>query len=405
MSTRSRRPAARVFALLAPLVLVALGGCGGGGTQVTNTGTTVVTEQGSYDWRLPAGFPVPATPADNPMSTAREELGRFLFYDTRLSGNGQQSCASCHQQDKAFTDGLATAVGSTGQAHPRNSQSIVNVAYNTTLTWANPSLSELEAQALVPIFGDSPIELGVNDLNREQILDRLRSDTRISDYPRRFTTAFSADAAPASAISWTNIIKAIAVFQRGLIGGDSRFDRFMQGRAFLSAAEERGMNLFNSEQAECFHCHTGFNFNDQVRHAATKVVETPFHNTGLYNIDGLGGFPFPNRGVYELSGKPEDMGKFRAPSLRNVAVTAPYMHDGSVGTLEEVLDFYAAGGRLITAGPHAGDGRLNPYKDGLIQRINLTEQDKADLVAFLRTLTDDDILTNPRYANPFPAAN
>jgi cytochrome c peroxidase len=165
------------------------------------------------------------------------------------------------------------------------------------------------------------------------------------------------------------------------------------------------MNLFNSEQAECFHCHTGFNFNDQVRHAATKVVETPFHNTGLYNIDGLGGFPFPNRGVYELSGNPADMGKFRAPSLRNVGVTGPYMHDGSVGTLEEVLDFYAAGGRLITSGPHAGDGRLNPYKDGLIQRINLTEQDKADIVAFLRTLTDDDILTNPRYANPFPAAN
>lgn len=398
MSTRSRRPAARVFALLAPLVLVALGGCGGGGTQVTNTGTTVVTDQGSYDWRLPAGFPVPATPADNPMSTAREELGRFLFYDTRLSGNGQQSCASCHQQDKAFTDGLATAVGSTGMAHPRNSQSIVNVAYNTTLTWANPSLSELEAQALVPIFGDSPIELGVNDLNREQILDRLRSDTRISDYPRRFTTAFSAEASP---ISWTNIIKAIAVFQRGLIGGDSRFDRFMQGRAFLSAAEERGMNLFNSEQAECFHCHTGFNFNDQVRHAATKVIETPFHNTGLYNIDGLGGFPFPNRGVYELSGKPEDMGKFRAPSLRNVAVTAPYMHDGSVATLSEALSHYAAGGRTIASGPNAGDGSKNPYRSELIAGFDLSEGERADLLEVLTSLTDEDFLQDPRLADPW----
>jgi cytochrome c peroxidase len=130
-------------------------------------------------------------------------------------------------------------------------------------------------------------------------------------------------------------------------------------------------------------------------------VETPFHNTGLYNIDGKGGFPTPNRGLFETTGKAEDMGAFRAQSLRNVAVTAPYMHDGSIATLEEVLDFYAAGGRNITSGPHAGDGRANPYKSDLISRIDLSAQEKADLVAFLKTLTDETLLTSSRFSNPF----
>ena len=126
-----------------------------------------------------------------------------------------------------------------------------------------------------------------------------------------------------------------------------------------------------------------------------------YKRQGLYNIDGLGGFPFPNRGVYELSGNPADMGKFRAPSLRNVEVTGPYMHDGSVATLPDVLRFYAAGGRLIPTGPHAGDGRANPYKSDLISRIDLSEQEQVDIIAFLKTLTDHAFLTDPRFADPF----
>ena len=165
------------------------------------------------------------------------------------------------------------------------------------------------------------------------------------------------------------------------------------------------MNLFFGEKAECFHCHGSFNFNDQVVHAGSRpaLIETPFHNTGLYNIDGRGGFPAPNRGVYENSFLPADMGKFRAPSLRNVGVTAPYMHDGSIATLAEVLDFYAAGGRVIAAGPHAGDGRVNPFKSSLVSLIRLSEQDKADLVAFLHTLTDHEFLNDPKLADPFAA--
>jgi cytochrome c peroxidase len=204
-------------------------------------------------------------------------------------------------------------------------------------------------------------------------------------------------------ISWGNITRAIASFQRTLISGHSRYDQFLQGTVTLTESERRGLDLFNSEKAECFHCHAGFNFNDQVVHASTQVLDIPFHNTGLYNLGGTGNFPAGNQGLFELTEKPTDRGRFRAPSLRNVGVTAPYMHDGSMATLEEVLDFYAAGGRNITSGPNAGDGRAHPNKSDLISRIDLTAQDKADLVAFLKTLTDSDFLTNPKFSNPHAA--
>ena len=136
--------------------------------------------------------------------------------------------------------------------------------------------------------------------------------------------------------------------------------------------------------------------------SAGGSIGTPaFHNIGLFNIGGTGAFPEPNRGVFETSGLAPDMGRFRAPSLRNVAVTAPYMHDGTIATLREVLDFYAAGGRNITSGPFAGDGRANPFKSGFMTLIRLDEQDKDDLVAFLLTLTDDEFLSDPRHADPF----
>jgi cytochrome c peroxidase len=256
-------------------------------------------------------------------------------------------------------------------------------------------MTELELQARVPLFGRNPVDMGVTEANQDEVLGRIAADPR---YPPMFAAAFPGEVAP---ITWTHTIKAIAAFQRALVSGASKYDRWLAGTAVLTESEARGKDLFSSEKAECFHCHTGFNFNDQVRHATSRVVTIAFHNTGLYNIDGLGGFPFPNRGIYELDLVPGHMGQFRAPSLRNVGVTGPYMHDGSIDTLEEVLDFYAAGGRLITSGPLAGDGRANPFKSDLISRINLSAQDKADLIAFLRTLTDEDLLTNARFANPF----
>jgi len=372
---------------------LALASCGGGATSVSDTSG----HSASWTWRLPSFFPTPKVPDTNPMTTEKVELGRYLFYDRRLSGNGTQACASCHLQSKAFTDGLPTAIGSTGESHPRNAQGLANVAYNATLTWANPSLVTLEKQMETPLFGNDPIEMGVNDANKQEILNRLAAD---ADYPARFAKAFPGQG---DTISWVNVIHAIASFQRSLVSGNSKYDQYLRGAAQLSAGEERGMNLFFGEKAECFHCHSSFNFNDQIVHAGSRLVETPFHNTGLYNIGGTGAFPEPNRGVFELTHLAKDMGMFRAPSLRNVEVTGPYMHDGSVATLEDVLAFYAAGGRNITSGPHAGDGRANPNKNDFITQIDLNAQEQADIVAFLKTLTDHEFLTNPRFADPFAA--
>jgi cytochrome c peroxidase len=348
-----------------------------------------------WTWNLPANFPTPRVPANNPMSSEKADLGRFLFYDTRLSGNGTQSCGGCHQQKLAFTDGRAQSLGSTGQTHPRSSLSLANAVYNATLTWANPSLVSMEKQMEVPLFGNDPVELGITDAKKSVILKRLGRDRR---YRAKFAAAFPGRARP---ISWQSIVMSIASFQRTLISGDSRYDRYLARKARLTPAETRGKDLFFGEKAECFHCHSGVTFSDQFVYAGSREVKTPFHNTGLYNLGGTGAFPEPNRGVFELTERPEDMGAFRAPTLRNVGVTAPYMHDGSVATLKEVVDLYAAGGRNITSGPNAGDGRANPYKDPLVSGIDLNEAEKADLVAFLSTLTDRRFLTDPRLSDPF----
>ncbi|MEX8517411.1 MAG: MbnH family di-heme enzyme [Leptothrix sp. (in: b-proteobacteria)] len=356
---------------------------------------------GNWVWDLPKGFPEPYVPADNPMSEAKFQLGRRLFFDKRLSGNGTQSCGSCHLQRLAFTDGRAVATGSTGDQTARSAMSIANVAYYPTLTWANPSQSSLEIQAVVPMFVENlAVELGLNETNKAEVLGRFKSD---ADYQQRFKAAFPAEAEP---ISFMAIVKAIAAFERGVISGHSKFDRAQAGELQLSAEEERGRQLFYSEQAQCSGCHSGFNFSDQTMHARSAKVEKPFHNTGLYNVDGKGAYPADNPGLLGVMPQPtSNMGQFRVPSLRNIAVTAPYMHDGSIATLEAVLDVYAAHGRNVSSGANQGDGRKNPFKDPRIDQIRLGAQDKADIVAFLKTLTDASLLSNPRYADPFATSS
>lgn len=382
------KPISILIKLALPLLLSA---CGGSGTSTTDVGVVST----SWSWSLPPNFPVPAVPADNPMSEAKFQLGRLLFYDMKLSGDGTFACASCHLQNLAFTDGKTVSTGASGQQTPRNAPSIVNSAYHTTLTWVNPHLFTLEVQMETPLFATDPIEMGVNDGNRAIVLQRFEND---AEYRLRFAEAFPNEAAP---ITFTNVIKAIATFQRAMLTGGSKFERYQRGEMALNATEERGRLLFNSEKAECFHCHGSFNFNDQVNFLGARPTDNLFHNTGLYNIGGSGAFPVNNRGLIEFTGVASDMGLFRAPSLFNVGVTAPYMHDGSIATLEEVLDFYADGGRNITSGPHAGDGRLNPFKSDLIALIDLNEQEKADIIAFLKTLTDHEFINDPRFSNPF----
>lgn len=356
----------------------------------------LLLKDSDYDWQLPAAMPLPDVPADNPMSSAKTELGRRLFYDERLSINGTTACATCHRQASAFTDGREKSVGATGQQHPRNSMSLVNTAYASRLTWANNLLDKLEDQALTPMFGDNPVEMGL--AGREvQIVELLRSDPV---YAELMPEAFPADEDPFSVI---NTVRAIAAFVRSIVSFDSPYDEFLRGNLdALSDSQQRGMELFFSERLECFHCHGGFNFTDSTTHVNANVERVGFHNTGLYNIDGSGAFPGDNTGLYDMTGNRRDMGRFKAPTLRNISLTAPYMHDGSIATLDEVVDHYARGGRLIVDGEFAGDGRLSPYKSEFIRGFELDAQERTDLLAFLESLTDEQVVTNSRWSNPFP---
>jgi cytochrome c peroxidase len=352
-----------------------------------------------YRWNLPAWVPKPLVPADNPLTQEKVELGRHLFYDRRLSVNGAMACAGCHVQSRAFTDGRRVGIGATGEAHPRNAMGLGNVAYFSALTWANPALTRLEEQAATPMFGTDPVEMGLAGRETE-VESLLRRDPR---YERMFAAAFPGDAAP-----WTiaNLRRALASFQRTLVSFDSPYDRYRHGgdaRA-ISPAAKRGEALFFSERLECFHCHGGVTFSDAVAHERLEKPEFGFHNTGLYNIDGRGAYPADNQGVKEKTGLAADMGRFRTPSLRNVAVTAPYMHDGSIATLAAVLEHYRAGGRTLRDGPHRGVGAANPGKSVFVKGFTLTRREKADLLAFLESLTDRRFLTDPAHADPFEGA-
>ncbi|MBL0217412.1 MAG: di-heme enzyme [Myxococcales bacterium] len=364
-------------------------------THTHDAGPIVDAPDGAWPFGLPPGFPVPRLPAEARLSPELTELGRHLFYDKRLSGNGTQACASCHAQARAFSDGLVTPSGSTDQALRRNAMSLTNVAYGPTQTWANFHLDTLEQQALVPMFGDNPIELGITG-NEEVVLGRLRADPA---YAPRFAAAFPGDTDP---LDFNHVVAAIAAFERRLISGQSRVDRSRQGDlAALSASERRGQDLFFTEALECQHCHGGFNFTIAVDHAGLATPATAFFNNGLYNLGGTGAYPLIDQGLYELTQLDSDRGRYKPPTLRNIAVTAPYMHDGSMATLDEVVRFYERGGRLTTTGPNVGDGRLNPNKSPFVGGFVLTDQERSDLIAFLEALTDDAFLTDPTLSDPF----
>jgi cytochrome c peroxidase len=351
-------------------------------------------QERDYEWSIKSSIPLPNVPPDNPMSDVKVELGRYLFYDTRLSVNGTMSCATCHIQTLAFTDGKPRSIGATGVTHPRGSMTLVNTAYASRLTWANPLLDRLEDQALTPLFGDSPIEMGMSG-REDAIVALLRSDER---YSAMTPEAFPDDE---NAYSVLNAIRSIAAFVRTIISHDSPYDRYLDGdEKAMSDDEKRGMELFFSERLECFHCHGGFNFTDSTTHADSRVDSVGYHNTGLYNTDGNGTYPADNTGLYDMTGQRRDMGRFKAPTLRNIAVTAPYMHDGSVATLDEVIANYARGGRLIAEGPDAGDGRLSPFKSEFVRGFELSDDERTDLIAFLHSLTDKSVLENSKFSDP-----
>lgn len=302
---------------------------------------------------VPAAFPEPRIPADNALTRARIDLGRKLFFDKQLSRTREVSCGSCHLQENAFADPRRLSVGVEGKLGTRNAPSLANMAYNRDFFW-DGGVPTLEQQAIQPII--NPLEM---DMTMNEVVERVAADP---SYAGLFMSAYNAEAKP----EW--VTKAIASFVRTLISGNSRYDRYQQGdSAALTASEKRGKELFFGEKAECFHCHLGYNFTNNV-----------FSNNGLYAV-------YEDKGRQLITENPADEGKFKVPTLRNIAVTAPYMHDGSLATLEEVVEHYMSG------------GKAHPGKDPVIQPFTLSDQERTDLINFLKSLTDESFLTNPKF--------
>ncbi|MBI1192601.1 MAG: cytochrome-c peroxidase [Bacteroidetes bacterium] len=310
------------------------------------------------------GFPPPPLPADLVLTEAGVALGSMLFHETALSGDLTQSCASCHQQEFGFSDPNTFSIGIDGLPGRRQAMTLANLAWHRNGFFWDGRSPTLRDQALRPI--QDPLEM-------HETLDNAIAKLRDKpEYADAFVRAFGDED-----ISADRIGLALEQFMITLISNDSRFDRYQRGELLLTESEARGLALFNTEfdplgvvkGAECFHCHGGFNFtNDR------------FSNNGLD-----AGPPFADEGRYEVTGNPGDRGKFLVPTLRNIAQTAPYMHDGRFATLREVIDHYDHG------------VQASPTVDPLLQfsidpGLQLSEQDKLDLEAFLRTLSDEAFL-------------
>ncbi|HTZ83185.1 MAG TPA: di-heme enzyme [Candidatus Acidoferrales bacterium] len=344
----------------------------------------------NFRWTKPDWAPTPLVPKDNPMTDAKVRLGRFLFYDKKLSIDQTMSCASCHQQSRAFTDGQRSHLGVNGLPGNRNAMTLTNVAFSPSYTWANPLITSLEKQMLVPLFSDFPLEMGMAG-HETELFSRLSQD---ASYPKLFAEAFPEDS---GRIDLRNVTRAIAAFERTLLSFDSPYDRFKHGQPdAISASAKRGEALFFGETLECYHCHDGVNFTDNDAEQGQAFEERGFHNTGLYNEDGNGSYKAWDHGLREVTANPEDEGAFRTPTLRNVAVTAPYMHDGSLPTLEAVIrEHYAIKGHSSFSGKGP-----NPLRSEFIEGFSISDREVRDLVEFLRSLTDQSFLTNPAFSDP-----
>jgi cytochrome c peroxidase len=318
-----------------------------------------------YTLETPPGFPAMAIPADNPITVEGVALGRKLFYEKLLSGNNTQSCATCHNQALSFTDnGTRFSTGITGAVGTRNAQPLINLGYNLHYFWDGRA-GTLEEQALGPV--KNPIEM---HLAWTEAAARLNANT---SYKAEFKKAFNVDV-----IDSTHVVKALAQFMRTMISYNSKLDRRLRNEANLSASELNGYVIYNTEKGDCFHCHS--------IDAGRLLTDNQFHNNGLDSV-------FTDLGRGAITGNPNDNGKFLTPTLRNIALTAPYMHDGRFQTLEQVIDHYNTGGKASST--------VDPLMKHVGTGLNLTSQEKADLLAFLRSMTDSTFINDTRFKSPF----
>ena len=323
-------------------------------------------------------------PDDNPLTEEAVQLGRMLFYDTRLSGDNTVACATCHQQRLAFTDGKARAVGVSGKPFAFNSMSLANVMWGPQHFFWNGRADSLEQQALLPIR--NPDEMN-QDL--DQLVKELQADER---YPALFRRAYGN-------ISAENIARALASFERTLVSAESRYDRFLRGEIKLSSEEELGRKLFmahpdvkvSKRGANCIDCHSQF---------LTSGFSAGFDG---FSNNGLDGEANLRPGLQEVTGKGSDKGKFKIPTLRNIALTAPYMHDGRFATLEQVVDHYNEGISVSkTLSPLIMEADNRQQHDAQTKvSLHLNDAEKRAIVAFLHTLTDEHFITAEQFSNPF----
>ena len=304
--------------------------------------------------QAPLGLPPVPIPSDNPPSANAVALGRKLFYDKRLSQDASLACASCHRPELGFTDGRKLSVGVTGKVGLRNAPTLLNVAYVPLLFWDGRA-SSLENQAASPIA--DPLEM---NQTHDVSVGQLASDPV---YRLMLENTFGTEA-----ISLGRVEKALASFERTLLSGDSAFDRYQYAgqKNALTPAQIRGLSIFSDpKRGNCTACHT-------IGPTSALFTDNKFHNLGE-GVGDDGNFVDPGR--YRETHVDADMGAFKTPTLRNVALTGPYMHDGHLKTLKDVVDFYAGG------------GNSNPHLDKQITAIHLTGQDRSDLVEFLNALT------------------
>jgi cytochrome c peroxidase len=301
----------------------------------------------------PIGLPPVQWPEDNPYSAAKVELGRFLYFDNRVSSDSTVSCASCHAPEKGFTDGAPVSTGIGGQKGGRSAPTVINRAYSTLQFWDGRAPT-LEAQAIGPIA--NPIEMTSDKGSDEAYAAVIKRLKGISGYAKLFEKAFGS-----KEITIDRVGQAIATFERTVLSGNAPYDRYQAGdKKAMTEAQVRGMNVFFNKAA-CDSCHLGFNFTD-----------------GSYVNLGIGmDKPNPDLGRYEVTRKDEDKGAFKTPTLRDIEHTGPYMHDGSLKTLEDVVEHYDKG------------GVKNPQLDQRMKPLKLTKQDKADLVAFMKALSGE----------------
>lgn len=306
----------------------------------------------------------PVIPTNNPLTEEGITLGKKLFFDPILSKDNTQSCASCHDPKNAFTDDTRFSEGIDGKFGTRNSMPLFNLAWNfdERFMWDGKDLS-IERQAFSPVR--NPIEMHSDWKN---VAKKLQEHT---EYPTLFQQAFGT-----SKIDSTLVTKAIAQFERTLISGNSKFDQYLLGKVELTPEEQNGFNVFMDEtRGDCFHCHGSDN--------NPLWTDNKFHNNGLDET-------FADLGLGAVTGDPNDNGKFRSPSLRNLKFTAPYMHDGRFATLEEVINHYSEGLKISST----IDPLMKKANQGGVQ---LSDKDKADLKAFLLSLSDANFVNNPDF--------